>query len=494
MNRIVLTGIALLLGATAFVQNEEDALRYSMTYFGGTAKNMSTAGALSALGGDFSNASQNPAGLGRLTKSNFSFTQNVEMPSSKTNFYGSIEKANAVKYNFSNLSYVKAYELDPNKFKNWYSVQLGIGLTRIRTFNESFTVKGEADSSILHSFIKEAEGTNEADIYNRFPFSASLAYDTYALDPDPSMSNAYVTDFTSGKALHNRTVSRNGGITEFNLLTLSGNYANKLLVGASFNYLHIRYAENFSHKETYTDSSLWLQSIDYTGQLDIAGKGLNVRVGAIYMPIPQFRIGAAVETPSINFMSDTWTNNFTAETDDGSKFINSENVPTGSYKYNIRTPFKASVSMAYIIKKYGSVGFEVGYLDYRQAKISDKKTSSAPYSFAAENAQIENLYRSSINLKIGAEARINKQLYARLGFALYQTPYRTSSGNNLTATSFYTGGIGYNFGTIYLDLTYVLQRKVQDFYSYDPAINGSKSLVTGTNSQIALTIGARIKN
>ena len=75
----LIIALTVLSAGHLHAQNEEDALRYSMTYFGGSARNMATGGALSAMGGDFSYAAQNPAGLGRFTKSNVSFTPYLEL-------------------------------------------------------------------------------------------------------------------------------------------------------------------------------------------------------------------------------------------------------------------------------------------------------------------------------------------------------------------------------------------------------------------------------
>ncbi len=61
--------IGLLLLAISFMfqgviaQNVDDALRYSQIFYGGTARFMSMGGAFTALGGDISSLSQNPAGL-----------------------------------------------------------------------------------------------------------------------------------------------------------------------------------------------------------------------------------------------------------------------------------------------------------------------------------------------------------------------------------------------------------------------------------------------
>ncbi|MBD3635787.1 MAG: outer membrane protein transport protein [Crocinitomicaceae bacterium] len=486
----VIIALAVLSSGMSYGQNEEDALRYSMTYFGGSARNMSSAGALSAMGGDFGNAGQNPAGLGRLTKSQFSFTPYLEIPSVTSDFNGNEIKSNRVTASFGNLSYVKAYQLDPNKFNNWYSVQIGIGFNRIRSFQDSLAYNGVSDSSILHSFIREANGTPQALIYDYHPFTAGLAYDVYAIDPGAT-DGEYTTQFQNGNAEHSRWIKRTGGITEFNVITVSGNYANKLLIGGSLNYVRASYSETMKHVEVYNDSTNWLNWTRYTGQLDITGNGLNVRLGAIYMPIPEFRIGVAVETPTAYLMKDFWTNNMRAGTDAGEKFVESQFVPTGSYEYKIRTPFKANMSAALVLKKFGSVGAEIEYVDYTNAKLKSRTITSAPYDFAAENLQIDNIYRPTVNTKIGVEGRITKQLYVRGGFAYYGSPYKASSGNNQNPILFYTGGAGYNFGIMYLDMAYVLQSRKEDYYAYDPTIPGSHATFNVKNSQVVVTVGAR---
>lgn len=484
--------ILLIFGsvAPAYTQNEDDALRLSMSYFGGSARNMATAGALSAMGGDFSFAGQNPAGLGRFTKSNFSFTPNIELPSTQATFNGNSTTSNGANLNIGNVSYIKAYELDPNQFNNWYSVQMGIGMNRVKSFNDEIEYNGSSDSSILHSFIKEANGTPQAFIYSDHAFTAGLAYDVYAIDPG-AFDGEYTTQFQQGLAQHKRVIQRKGGINEFNLFTISGNYANKLLVGASFNGILTSYTEYLDHEESYVDSLNYLKSIDYTGELDIRGRGLNARIGAIYMPVESVRLGLAVETPTLFWMKDYWTNNMTAVDGSGAKFVESEFVPSGSYEYKIRTPFKANFSAAYVHKKFGTIGGEVEYVDYRSAKLNDRRNTLFPYDFAAENTQIRNIYKSVINFKIGAEGRITKRLYARAGYAYYGTPYTQESGNAQTPVSFITGGAGYNFGIVYLDAAYVLQSRREDYYAYDPTISGSYSSFDVKNSQIVLTIGAR---
>ena len=59
---------------TIYAQNEIDALRYSQSMFGSTARSFSMGGAFGALGADYSSMSSNPAGLGVYRRSEFSFS------------------------------------------------------------------------------------------------------------------------------------------------------------------------------------------------------------------------------------------------------------------------------------------------------------------------------------------------------------------------------------------------------------------------------------
>ena len=486
--------VLLLFGVVSFsiggmTQNEDDALRYAQTYFGGTARNSAMAGAMTAIGGDFSVVTQNPAGLGRIMKTNFSATLNGEHSFVESDFLGTLGDEVSLRPNLSNLSYVKAYQLDPGKWNNWYGVQLGMGMTRLNSFNTEMTYSGQADSSILHSFIRDANGTPEEFIYDDHPFDAGLAFDVFAIDP--AENNQYVTDFTTGKAMHERSVTRKGGMHEYSF-SLSGNYANKLLVGASFNATRVKFEERFKHDESFTDAaSLWLNAIQYTGKLETEGWGYSARAGLIYLPVDWVSIGLGVQLPTFYSLSDSWTNNMTAQTDDGTKSVEPEFVPTGEYDYRLKTPFKGNLSIGFTHKKMGMLGVEFEYVDYGSSSLSSTRFSEAPYSFSSENLQIENLYKDVYNIKIGGELKITAQYYARGGFALYDTPFRGDVEGAQTPTTFLTGGLGYNHGDYFLDLTMVRMKQGQSYFSYNPTINGSRADFDFTNHRLMLTFGLR---
>ena len=472
-------------------QNEEDALRYSQTYFGGTARNISMAGAMTAIGGDYSASSQNPASLSRFNKSNFSFTPILEYNQTLTDFYGSKDGQQSMGVKIGNFSYLKAYKIPKNMSNGWVSMQMGLGYQRINSFKNNTRYSGEIDSSIIHNFINEANGTGTAYIYSYFPFTSGLAYDTYAIDPDSN--NTYSTEL-SGNSIHNRKITNNGGMGEYSF-AISGNYKNKLYLGGTFNINRIKYETNFVHKEDFVEQdNIWLNSIEYSGNLTTEGYGVNVKIGAIYLPSDKIRIGLAIHSPTQYKLNDTYGNDMTAYTDDPNypiKYVKEEFKPVGEYDYILRTPAKVNLSFGYIIKKKASIGIEVEYIDYTGSKLKSIKFGDAPYSFIAENNQIKNLYRPRINVKLGGEYRVNPTLYLRGGYAYYSAPYSSQSKVNTTANQFITGGFGLNFGAYYFDFALASRNVTYDYFAYNPDLKGSKARFNEMNFNFSASIGFR---
>lgn len=477
-----------------YAQNEEDALRYSQSFLGGTARNISMAGAMTAIGGDYSASSQNPAAMGRFSKHNFIFTPVLEYNSTNARFYNTFDNHKSATVKIGNVSYMKAYQLPEDRYNGWVSMQLGVGYNRINSFESVKRYSGEIDSSILHHFINEANGTNPDFIYDEHPWGASLAYDTYAIDPE--LDNQYSTNLTSGNSQHSRTIRNDGGMNEFSF-AMSGNYKNKLYLGGTVNINRVKYESNFSHQETFTDQdSLWLNSIEYLGNLTTEGWGYNAKIGAIFLPTPETRIGLAIHSPTFFTLRDFWGNDMKANTDDPSnpiKFIADEYKPTGSYDYRITTPIKANLSLGYIIKKKASIGTEIEFINYADAKLKSIKFSEAPYSFLSENTQIKNIYRPRLNFKVGGEYRINPMVYLRAGYAYYSSPFSKESGVNTSATQFVTGGFGINLGSYYFDFALVHKNVSYNYYAYNPDLKGSTALFNENNLNFSVSIGFRFE-
>jgi hypothetical protein len=487
----------ILFSLVGFSQNEDDALRYSQTFLGGTARNLSMGGAMSAIGGDFGAVSQNPASMAQFNKNNFSFTPTFENSINRADFYGQTEKSTNSKFKIGNLSYLKSYDLTklPNN-NGWARLQLGVGLNRINTFENYKSYSGTVNGSIINSFINEANGTPDSLIFGTFPYSAGLAYEVYAIDPDVNSTDNLYTSSYSGPSKHIRSIYTEGGVNEFSF-AMSANYKNKLYIGGTINIERVKYYTYFNHKEDFVlKDSIWLNSITYSGFLDTKGKGVNAKIGAIYLVNESLRFGLSIHSPTYYKLKDLWGNDMQASTDDATnplKTIAKNIKPTGEYDYKVITPFRVSFSSGIIINKKGTIGLELEYVDYSSALLKSIKNTNSFYSFSDENQQIKNIYSSKMNFKLGGEFRLAPMLYLRGGYAIYASPFRQKSGVMMSPNHFFTTGLGLNFGKIYFDFATVYNVKYYNYYAYNPDFEGSKTHFTENNLRFSATLGIRFK-
>jgi len=82
---------AFLTFTGAIAQNVDDALRYSQIFYTGTARFMSMSGAFTALGGDLSTLSQNPAGIGVFRSSELSLSPQLFHSKTSASFNGTTD-------------------------------------------------------------------------------------------------------------------------------------------------------------------------------------------------------------------------------------------------------------------------------------------------------------------------------------------------------------------------------------------------------------------
>src|SRR5688572_10079125 len=77
----------------------ESALLFSRTQPAGSARILSLGGTQTALGGDYSSALSNPAGLGMYNRSEFTFSPALTFYNTKTEFNGTPTDESSSKFN-----------------------------------------------------------------------------------------------------------------------------------------------------------------------------------------------------------------------------------------------------------------------------------------------------------------------------------------------------------------------------------------------------------
>jgi hypothetical protein len=159
---------------------------------------------------------------------------------------------------------------------------------------------------------------------------------------------------------------------------------------------------------------------------------------------------------------------------------------TGNYtlNYNLRTPLKVAGGAAIFIKNFGFITGDVEYVDYSTAHLSSSPDYNADYR---DNGDIKNLYKSTVNAHVGAEARITSFFLLRGGYGI-QGDALKDNGSDIKTTS---GGIGLRFGAYYVDATYTHSTGTQTIFPYDLGNASPAAMLRNTNNNAYLTLGYR---
>jgi hypothetical protein len=204
------------------------------------------------------------------------------------------------------------------------------------------------------------------------------------------------------------------------------------------------------------------------------------------------RIGAAVHTPTAYSLKDTFSTELEYSYDLGTGVERyREQSPEGSFKYKLRTPWRYIGSLGLIIKKNGFITAEVELVNYSKPSFNLTSNSTNPEDEAYQgevNGEINDLYSSAVNFKIGAEYALQKYRI-RAGYGMYGSPY---ASGNYSSNSF-SVGFGYRLYGFYFDLAYKYSQYESE---YIPYYTNEKSFQQTVNAKlkennILLTVGVK---
>jgi hypothetical protein len=474
-----LVTVSLIMTA-AMAQNETDAYRYSNLSFGGTARYNGMGGAFGALGGDISCMVINPAGIARYTKSDFNFTVLYEGINSNTNFLSTNSSASKGNFNLGSVGFVGTKKLDDYK---WRYMQFGFAYNRTNYFHNSIVMDGvNTSSSMADVFRSMANGYTGDDLVNYFPNTADLAYQAYIIDPADTMvgTTEYTDRIPLGVAVNQtRSITRRGNMSEFTF-NFAGNYEDKLYVGGSFGIPGARFEEDWTHHEALIDpdDTTSLKDFTYSQTLTTRGVGFNAKLGIIFLPVDWVRLGAAIHTPNYLSFNDTWNNSMSSNFDDGDAY--DITGPLNTYVWRLRTPPKYLGSIAVIILKKAAIDVDVEYVDYGKMRLRRDWSDQSGYDFSSENKVINQNFKGAINIRAGAEVKINP-MYLRAGYSINQSPYVNGITKTDASVKTISGGLGYRKNGFSADLGVNFVTFGEDYYPYDPVLFNSQPAEITTN-------------
>ncbi|MBK8883580.1 MAG: outer membrane protein transport protein [Bacteroidales bacterium] len=492
MKRISLSILAaLMIFSGLAAQNVDDALRYSQLFYGGTARFMSMGGAFTALGGDISTLSQNPAGLGVFRASEMSFTPQLNYINSTAGFHGTTSDY-LYNFNLSQAGFVSNV-VSNNSTTGLIKLNFGYSFNKTNNLHSSTRIKGINNSSSMADYWADlSEGTRYFDLSG----PEGIAYDTWIIDTiTGSGGRSYGTVFSNygdnPPSKYGQTVSRlisNDGFTGEHAISMGGNYSDKFFFGATFGISQLRYNSQYQHSETVNDQQVALKNFNYLDYYENRGTGYSFKLGAIIKPVESVRIGVAFHSPVWYHINEYFFESISSNFRDGNRY-ESSNDPL-RYEYKLSTPFRALGGIAFQIKKFALLSADYEFVDYRMAKFSQ---AGDGYDYTDKNDALKYSLRSANNFRVGGELRFNN-VYLRSGYGYYGKAYASGEDNANMDYNAISGGIGFREKNFSLDFGYTHMSSSRVYYLYplNESIEPARANISDNQNMFSLTLAYKM--
>nr|WP_288813191.1 hypothetical protein [uncultured Sphingobacterium sp.] len=527
----LLFGTAFLLGAagTAQAQYTKDVLLFSQGDNGGTARFKAMGNASTALGGDISSITGNPAGLGYFNQSDISVTGRYLNNKNKTDYFGQNSNSSKNNFNLDNAGIVfhlPTYRNGGNLERGWLNFNVGIAYNRNYVYNNLLEYKGVNNtSSIADAYSDRLSAPGGMSGWGQEVYNNSLLF-----DEETGNKGSYfpITDFDNfnGKDGFNQvnSILEKGSKSE-SVLSFGANYSNKLYLGAALGFTAFTYDNSSWFTEygrTMTSESLVKRNPgsdflkpeaayakkremldkDYELYDDYAqatdGTGVDFKLGIIYKFTPTFSMGFTAKSPTfMSIRDESYSNSefryFKTGEDKTFKdpYRTSDDAGHSYLEYNMNTPYKLSLGASQVFSR-GLITADVEWVDYAAMRFKD----AGAYNKTLEqemNQNIKNTYQGALNARIGGEVLFNNVFSGRAGFNYSGNPYKDVDYTNYTASL----GIGAKLGRgMYIDLTgaYNSIKYEERPYLIDEQYWNNTSPVANIKNQrtnVVLTIGSK---
>lgn len=443
---VLSVGVAYFANAQdiSTIRNTVDV--YSNSSLNGSSKYNSMAGSMGALGGDVSVLNSNPAGIGVSIASEISGTLNIESNKNTTSYNGQSLKNKINNTDLGNTGGIATFQIDGAS--PWKFVNVGVNYS-----------------------------SQSIEDYSETPGNNGIVYEINDAD------NNLIDEL----AFEGHAYNRYGHLSKMSL-GVGANYDNRLYFGAGLNF-HNAVLDQYD-TAAFTDNTniTDIYNKQYT-PFSESSNGFSASVGVIGKINPQFRVGAALETPTWWSISRVYSEY--------------ENPTDGTYaeERRLSSPMKATLSAAYVPSKNLAIN-----VDYSLGLTKSKYRVDGPAETEL-NQFFSNNASSLSEIKVGAEYRI-MDFRLRGGYGFASNPFDSmnintignsggvgnTSYDNLIAGKRNTigGGIGYDFKSFYIDAAY---QNVTSEYS-SPFIQGSFANNTGyfSNQYIINSDAAIVSN
>lgn len=528
MKKTILAALAVAAPEILSAQSAVDAYTLSQTETRGTARFMSMGGAFTALGGDLSTLTQNPAGIGVYRRSEIGATLDISPRNISANTGDYNIGTSKTKVSCNNFGYIGTVRLDGAlRTFSW-----GATYNRVASFDRTFKAyNGSSPSSVTDYIAAFTGNVPEADLsfgdnanpYNPYYDSNNdwlsiLAYNSYMINPTSTGYQGLSNRSTVGDA--ESIVQERGYVDEYNI-DFGGNVSDVFMWGIGFGITDLSYSSTTFYSESMSNATIasneGLVKGDAGVWLDnwraISGTGFNMKFGVIVKPIDMLRIGAAIHTPtwysiSNNAYAESQYSylNPAAEEGNGNPLQGSEYTEDLYYNFNMNSPWKFMVGAAAVIGNSAIVSVDYERQAYNDIKVSSQNGWGSYASNDPVNDDIKNYFKAADIIRIGAEFRVTPRFSLRAGYN-YSTSTAKSEvldgdvevytagmnpaytlNRDAFAISF---GLGYRYKAFYIDGAYIYRNKKSTYHAFTnyADVKAPTADLTETTNSIVVSAG-----
>lgn len=479
MKRIrIAAALFLAAAASAGAQTMYDGITFSQNNYLGTARSMALGNAVTAVGGDLGTIGINPAGSAVSNYGQFILSPGISRSSVSSAFstFGPDEAVSDGIWKSSRAGFPNggvSLNIETGSRRGLKSLAVAFVVNQTERYDYEARAAGRNGySSKVAEFANAAYGYRESVLseYNSYnnsdiPWDVLTAYqggmfgsfgtDGLYAGVTEAISHNGSYQYLAG-ALHQvSNVTKTGSKNDM-IFNLGMNFNDNLFVGFNIGVPYACYGYTESFTESAVNPDQFLLTFQ-TGQGDVDTyfnrasysycyaadmEGVYAKVGVIYLPSRNLRLGAAIQTPTILTITESWQHKASTSFVD-SYFDDRQVSPAGEYTYTLRTPYIVNLGAAYTFGRRGFVSADYELMDYSVMKFASEDYYDYYYDNSDEfrEVNITNGYFAGLShsLRLGAELRLSPQLSLRAGYTVVTSPekhWTDNFGDDIDANAF----------------------------------------------------------
>ncbi|PRD46316.1 OmpP1/FadL family transporter [Sphingobacterium haloxyli] len=497
---------------SGYGQSVGNGLIFSQENNGGSARFRGLGNANTALGGDISSITGNPAGLGFFSQSDISVTFNYNNAANKGTYFGNSVTRNKGRFGVDQAGVVFHFPKNEGYY-GWQNFNVGIGYENTNRFSNNVRYEGiNPDNSIVGAYTDDIADFGDQALANSL-------YDIKLIERFADTDKGYfpMTSQRGNKDQISDILTTGNSFRTS--LAFGGNYNNVFYIGGNIgfsSFIHENSAQfseygwtkdaaavaannpnsNFidpTHPDYDFLNANYEMLDDYYQRSE--GTGVDFKIGAIYKPTVDWNIGATITSPTW-YTIDQYTESYIGvdyydNENAGEAFDFGETEFRDDFSYRLITPWKFGLGVSKFFGR-GLVTADAEYVNHANIKVRDiGRVNSSDDALWDED--FKAAYKGAVNLRIGGEYLITNTISGRAGINYFGNPYKNADNTQ------YSGSLGLGTkltNTLYLDLAVV--HSVNDYkvspYLIDEEFWDSTSPVADIKHQrtnVVLTLGAK---